>query len=150
MINAVREERTGEDLMDPRDFRIIVEKIQTKWRVPVRDASIALDQAIAFVVMVAQRFEVAAERIWPSQLVDDAWRVWLENPLQYSKIAPDAGAHVHRIQRHDRATPGDVLRSAELIEDAGFALHREAWHGQAGARSIGVVRARLLREQASA
>ena len=149
MIAAVREERTGRGMMDPHDWAVTVTKIHETCGVPLNDAAIALDQAVAFVVAVAKRFEVAVEHIWPSEPVDQAWQVWRANPLQYSKIAPAAEAYVDRVAMTRAASVQDVIRTAELVQDAGFALYREVWHGQPGASSIGVVKARLLK-QASA
>lgn len=151
MIRAVREERTGRDLMDPHDWAVTVAKIHEECEVPLDDAATALDQAVAYVVTVAKRFEMGAvEKIWPSARVEEAWNVWRQNPLQYSKIAPDAGGYVDQIPMPRPATSLEVIRTAELIQDAGFALYRDAWYGQLGGSSIGVVKARLLMSKASA
>jgi hypothetical protein len=150
MFRAVREERIGRDLIDPREWAVIVGKICETHEVSWDDAETALDQAAAFVVTVAERFEVIVEKICPSRPVDQAWQVWRANPLQYSKIAHVVGAHVDRLPTPHPASPREVIHTAELIQNAGFALHREAWYGQAGASSLGLVKARLPRRQASA
>lgn len=151
MIRAIREERTGRDLMDPHDWAVTVVKINEECGVSLDDAATALDQAVAYVVTVAKRFEMGAlERIWTSAPVEAAWNVWRRNPLQYSKIAPDAGGYVDQIRMSRPATALEVVRAAELIQDTGFALYRDAWHGQPGGSSIGVVKARLLMNKATA
>lgn len=144
MIVSSRQERTGRDLMDPHDFATIVQKISHDYGVAVYDASIALDQAIAFVVTVAAISKVRRENLWLSAPVDNAWRTWRTNPLQYSKIAPVAGAYVDRIPMPTAADPAQILRTVEVIEAQSFAVAREAWRGQPGAHSIGLVKARLV------
>jgi hypothetical protein len=144
MIATTREERTGRDLMDRRDFATIVKKISDTYDVAPYDASIALDQAIAFVMTVAAVSTFRRENLWVSVPVDNAWRTWLTNPLQYSKIAPIAGGYVDRILMMDPADPGQLIRTAEVIQEQRFATHREAWYGQAGASAIGIVKARLV------
>jgi hypothetical protein len=143
MIRVVREEKTGRDLMDPHDWAVTVVKVHEECGVPLDDAATALDQAVAYVVAVAKRFEVTVEKIWPSAPVEKAWNVWRKNPLQYSKIAPDAGGYVDQIPMPRRATSLETIRTTELIQDAGFVVYRDAWHGQLGGSSIGIVKARL-------
>lgn len=151
MIRAVREERTGRDLIDPRDWAIIVGKIcETYQLFSLDDAETALDQAAAFAMTVAKRFEVIVDKICPSAPVDQAWQVWRESPLQYSKLVHVAGAHVDRLPMTRPASPREVIHTAELIQNAGFALQREAWYGQAGGSSLGIVKARLPMRRASA
>jgi hypothetical protein len=150
-MRVVREERTGRDLMDPRDWDVTVAKVQDECDMSLDDATTALDQAVAYVVTVAKRFEMGAvEKIWPSAPVEQAWNAWRKNPLQYSKIAPDAGGYVDRIPMSRPATALEVIRTAELMQDTGFVIYRDKWHGQPGGSSIGVVKARLLMSKASA
>jgi hypothetical protein len=144
MTTTTREERTGESLMDPADFAAVVARIQDIHDVAKYDARIALDQAIATVMTAAAVSEVRRENLWVSVPVDQAWQTWRADPLLYSKIAVAAGAYVDRVQMIDAADPGQVIRTAEVIEDEGFALHREAWYGRAGANAIALVKSRLM------
>lgn len=144
MITATREERTGRDLMDPHDFATIVTKIGDTYRVAPYDASIALDQAIATVMTVVAVSVVRRENLWLSVPVDHALQVWRTNPLQYGNFATIAGAYVDRVPMMDPAGPDRLIRTAEVIQEQGFMLHREAWHGQPGARAIALVATRLV------
>lgn len=150
MIRAAREERTGRDLMDPHDWAVTVAKIHEECRVPLDDAATALDQAVAYVVTVGKQFAVSPAKIWPSAPVEAAWNVWRKNPLQYSKIAPDADGHVDQIPMPRPATSLEIIRTTELIQNEGFAVYRDAWHGQPGGSSIGLVKSRLLMSKSSA
>ncbi|MEU5259038.1 hypothetical protein [Amycolatopsis sp. NPDC021455] len=150
MIAAAREERTGRALMNPTDFALITTKISHDYGVSVYDASIALDQAIAFVMTVAALDGPGKPKFWPSIPVDNAWRVWLAHQPQYGHVAGIAGAHVDRYAMVDPARPDSVIRSAEAVAGQGWVLHREAWYDQGGARSIGFVTSRLMTPAQSA
>ena len=147
MTAATCEERTGRALMDPHDFATTVRKISLDNGVSVYHASIALDQAIAFVVTVAAVSLVRRENLRLSEPVDAAWRAWLSNPLLYAKIEPLAGAYVDRIPMMDPAQPEHLARTAQVIEAERFKVYPDAWHKQRGAYSIGLVPDRLAPER---
>jgi hypothetical protein len=144
MITATREQRTGRALMTPHDFAVITTKISQGYGVSVYDASIALDQAIAFVMTVAALDGPGKPKFWPSIPVDNAWRTWLAHQPQYRQVANIAGAYVDRHPMIDPAQPDSVIHTAEAVDAQGWVLHREAWYGQGGARSIGFVTSRLM------
>lgn len=129
-MNAVLSRR-GRDLVDAPQFERLAARVATDHPDVAELAPRIVDQALAFVATAARLSEGGLR---PSTLVDYGWHELIDDPVAYGALCARLGRYVHHVPDDGpadatsvSAPSGEVARTLEAIEQAGYVVDPEMW-----------------------
>lgn len=92
-----------------------------------------VDEALKFVVAGARFPKVA---LAPSRVVDEGWHALIVHTRVYAELCEQHGGFVHHSPGYDPTfyDPEILDRTRAMIEEAGFPVDAELWHGPSDER----------------